>query len=273
MKNENEIANWNGPVGTRWVEFQESMDRRLRPFGAAALAKASLAPGHRVLDVGCGCGDLCLDAAKAVGPTGHVVGLDVSAPMLARAAERAAGATNIELVEHDASTYAVRTPFDAVVSRFGVMFFDDPVAAFTNLAAALRPGGTLSFACWQPMEKNPWITVPLSSMLRVLPPPAPVPEGGPGPFAFADPARVTSILEQAGFTGIGHEGVTASVALGTDLDDAVHFVTKIGPWARLVSDADDATRPRVIEILRQSLASLAPSFALDGVVWVFTATR
>ncbi|MDB4946056.1 MAG: class SAM-dependent methyltransferase [Labilithrix sp.] len=273
MKNESEIASWNGPIGERWVDFQESMDRRIRPFGAAALAKARLAPGQRVLDVGCGCGDLALDAAKAVGDAGHVVGLDVSRPMLARAAERARGLANLELVEHDAATYAVREPFDAIVSRFGVMFFDDPAGAFANLAAALRPGGILAFACWRPMADNPWFAVPLSAMLRVLPAPPPAPADAPGPFAFADPARVTAILGTAGFRDVAHEALTLPVPLGTDLDDALEFVTRIGPSARMLRELDDDTRSRVRDVLRQTLASAGPSFALDGSVWVFTATR
>ena len=271
MKNEAEIEIWNGPIGDRWVEFQESMDARIRPFGAAAVAKANLRAGMRVLDVGCGCGDLTIDAAKVVGATGRAVGLDVSKPMLVRAAERAAGLSNVEWIEHDASTIAVREPFDALISRFGVMFFDDPAAAFKNLHAAMKDAGVVAFACWQAMEKNPWASVPLSAMLRVLPPPAPPAPGAPGPFSFSDPAKVKSILEQAGFSNIEAEPLAHPIKLGADIDEAMRFVTKIGPSARLLRDAEPDAYPRAKEALRETLVTLAPKFELEGAVWLVTA--
>ena len=272
MKNEAEIASWNGVIGDRWVDFQESMDERIRPFGAAAIERAQLRTGMSVLDVGCGCGDLSLDAAKRVGPAGRVVGLDVSKPMLARAAQRAADLSNVEFVEHDAATIAVREPFDALISRFGVMFFDDPVAAFKNLHAALKDAGIVAFACWQPLEKNAWAAVPRSAMLRVLPPPPTPTPGAPGPFAFADPAHVKGILAEAGFSEIAIEPFEHTIRLGKDLADAMTFVTKMGPSARLLLEAEPDVYPRAKEAIRETLTTLGPSFELGGAVWLVTAS-
>jgi SAM-dependent methyltransferase len=271
MTNEAEIANWNGAIGERWALHQESLDAQLRVFRERVLEAASLSPGARVLDVGCGCGDLTLAAARAVGPTGCVVGLDVSRPMLERARARAEGQPNVSFVEHDATTFAADAPFDAVISRFGVMFFADPAAAFANLRRATRPGGALTFVCWQALAKNAWAAVPLSGVLRVIPPPASAPPRAPGPFAFAEGAYVEELLAGSGWRQVSALPVAQPFELGATLEDAVEYATRMGPAARLLREADEATQARARDTLRQALAPFAPRFVLDSAVWLTTA--
>lgn len=271
MSNQSEISNWNGPVGERWVLLQDALDARLQVYGRDVLESARLREGMRVLDVGCGCGGLSLEAARAVGAPGQVVGLDVSRPMLTRARERAKELPNVELVEHDAATFAPSAPFDVVVSRFGVMFFHDPRATFANLRGATKPGGRLAFVCWQSLAKNPCFAVPLSAVLRVVPPPPAALPGAPGPFAFAEPERTRDILMSAGWSAVVLTPAVHPMKLGDTLEEAVSFASRMGPAAGALRDVDDETKARAIEMLRQTLAPLAPHFALDGEVWLVTA--
>jgi SAM-dependent methyltransferase len=271
MKNQAEIERWNGVVGDRWAEHQEALDARLDIYGKDLLTKADLADGMRVLDVGCGCASLTIGAARAVGAAGRVVGLDISRPMLARAQARVKELPNVALVEHDAATFSPDAPFDVVISRFGVMFFDDPAAAFTNVRSATKKGGRLAFACWQPLEKNPWAGVPMSALLRVVPPLPPAPPDAPGPFALAAPDRVRELLARAGWSDVAITPSAHPMTLGATLEEAVEYSSRMGPAARLLQDIDEATTARALEMVRQTLAPLAPGFALDGGVWLVTA--
>src|SRR5271165_255900 len=194
-KNEAEVTYWNSTAGRHWVERQESQDTLLAPILAAALERARLRPGEHVVDIGCGTGASSIALAQQVGPSGQVLGVDVSAPMLARAAERLPPAAPIKFARADATTYNFEPAvFDLLFSRFGVMFFAEPARAFANLRAALKPGGRLTFACWRKFDENGWLQVPLRAAQAHVPPlPRPGPED-PGPFSFADEARVQGIL-------------------------------------------------------------------------------
>lgn len=271
MDNETEIANWNGPIGERWVLLQEALDARLSVFGKDVLERAELREGLRVLDVGCGCGAVTIEAARAVGIAGRVVGLDVSRPMLARGRARTKELPNVELVEHDATTFAPDAPFDFVLSRFGVMFFGDPTAAFANIRSATKQGGGLSFVCWQSLAKNPWAGVPLSAVLSVVPPPPTPPPNAPGPFSLADPGRTRDVLTRAGWSDVVLTAVVHPMTLGGTLDEAVDYAGRIGPAAGALRGTDEETRTRAMEMLRQTLAPFAPTFALEGAVWLVTA--
>ena len=196
-----QIEYWNGAGGLRWVNQQKHTDFMLAPVADILLAKAGVARGASVLDLGCGCGSTTEALSDLVGPAGKVMGLDVSAPMLGIAAQRLAQRKNVDLICADAAQHAFPTPVvDVLVSRFGVMFFGDPTAAFVNFGKALKPGGRLVFTCWRKIDENPWMRVPLHAVYEHVPRlPKPGPED-PGPFSFADVERVKRILVDAGFS-------------------------------------------------------------------------
>ncbi|HEY2733325.1 MAG TPA: class I SAM-dependent methyltransferase, partial [Polyangiales bacterium] len=236
--NEEQIAHWNGVTALRWTERQRVLDRALQVFGQTALARADPRAGERVLDVGCGCGDSTLALAERVGDRGSVIGVDVSAPMLARARVRATGRTSIQLLEADASRASLPRELDLIFSRFGVMFFEDAIAAFAHLRSALRANGRLAFVCWRAFEENPWMHIPVRAVERTLPNVKRQNDDGPGPFAFADAAKLEQRLTAAGFSSIAIERFDADVILSEDsLSDAVAFVLNAGPASRLLSDA------------------------------------
>lgn len=262
------VRYWNEVSGPKWVALQTVIDRQIEPLGRRALARAGLAAGERVLDVGCGCGATSLEAARQVAPGGSVVGLDLSGPMLARARERAAAeaVANAEFLQADAQTATLPGPFDAAVSRFGVMFFDAPALAFTNLRRALRAGGRLSFVCWQGVGRNPWMSVPLAAVTSVLPLPPPAAPDAPGPFAFADESRVRGILAEAGFKDVVVEGVEERLAVGPgDLEGTASFLLSMGPAAVVLRESPEAAA-REAEVLEAVRTALRPHLTPDGVV-------
>ena len=199
--NEDQRTRWNGIDGEYWTSQQDRLDRTLAPVTGPLLAFAAPRAGSTVIDVGCGCGATTIELARAVGPSGRVVGIDLSEPMLALAAERLRKFANTTCLLGDAAELPLRDlGAELIVSRFGVMFFGDPVAAFANLRTGLAAGGRLRFACWRPINENPWLQIPLHAVYEHAPRlPKPDPEE-PGPFAFGDTARVTRILTAAGFT-------------------------------------------------------------------------
>lgn len=277
--NAEQITYWN-EQGQKWVGLQAQLDAQLRPLGVLAMQRASIGTGEQILDVGCGCGETTLDLARQTGPRGAVVGADISAPALVRARQRAdeAGLDNVRFENADAQTCAFAPgSFDLVFSRFGVMFFSDPVAAFANLRRALRPGGRLAFVCWQSVQQNQWMMIPLAALaahVELPPPPAP---GTPGPFAFADADRVRGILTHAGFEAITFEAFDERLVVGGggSLDQAVEFMLQIGPVAAVLRAAGDASRAAVAAAIH---TAVAPFVSPQGVqmaaaAWIVTARR
>jgi SAM-dependent methyltransferase len=253
--NEDQIKYWNEKAGPEWVEMQERMDGYLAAISEALLAFADVRPGMAVLDVGCGTGATSLALARA----GAVVtGADISRPMLEFARKRAQEAgLAIHFAEADASAFPFKPEFDLIISRFGVMFFDDPVAAFTNLRRALKPGGQLAFVCWRSPQENLWASAPVAAakpLLPAQPPPDPL---APGPFAFASRERVADILARAGFAGIRIEPYDGVMSLGKDISFIAAQTLQIGPLSRMIGDADEATRARVIEAVRDAMTRFA----------------
>jgi len=244
--NQDQIDYWNGPAGQRWAEAQQNMDRNMASIHAALVRFAAVKPGERVLDIGCGCGTTSFAFADAAGATGHVTGVDISAPMLGVARARA-GSRPVDFVEADASAYPFKQAFDAVTSRFGVMFFADPGAAFANIRKALKPGGRLAFVCWRAIPENVWAFAPFAAARDLLPAQPPPDPHAPGPFAFADSARLKSILEGAGFADVTIEKLDTVMHMAATAKEAAQFTLGIGPLARAAADADDQTRAKIVE--------------------------
>jgi SAM-dependent methyltransferase len=276
--NADQVAYWNDKAGETWTTFQERIDAVFTPLTQAAIAAAAPAPGEHVIDIGCGCGATVLELARRVTPGGTVLGADISLPMLARATERVAraGLTNVELIVADAQTHAFPpAATDLLFSRFGVMFFADPAAAFANLRLAMREGGRLAFVCWRPMAENTWFSVPLDAARALLPPQPPPDPQAPGPFAFAEPGRIRDILGAAGWSEIDITPANAAMPIAGpgELPRAVEFATRVGILARLLAEADHATREAVREAVAQALRPHdgPEGIVLGGAVWIVSA--
>ena len=252
--NEQQIEYWNGPVGERWAAMQDRIDSAMASISAATLEFAAAKPGERVLDIGCGTGTTTYALAKAVGPGGSVTGVDISRPMLTRARSRGAG---VNFLEADAATHLFHPTHDLVFSRFGVMFFADPVAAFANIKKALKPGGRLAFVCWGEPKDNLWAAAPMQAARDLLPPQEQTDPHAPGPFAFADGERLKGILMKAGYRGIRIEKLPAAMNLGANIEEAVDQSLKIGPLARATAEVDDAVKEKI----RARLRDVLPKFA------------
>jgi len=276
--NEEQRARWNGIDGEYWTVHQDRLDRTLAPVTGPLLAFAAPRAGSTVLDVGCGCGATSLELARAVGPSGRVVAIDLSGPMLALAAERLRPFANTTCLLGDAAELPLGDlGAELVVSRFGVMFFGDPVAAFANLRTGLAAGGRLRFVCWRPINENPWLQIPLHAVYEHAPRlPKPDPEE-PGPFAFADTARVTRILTAAGFTPPTFTplDIQMDVAAGGTLEDAVIQSSAMGPAKRALADQPEDIRAAALESIRLALTPYASAAGvkLPGAVWLVAADR
>ncbi|HYZ48753.1 MAG TPA: methyltransferase domain-containing protein [Sphingomonas sp.] len=275
-QNADQIAYWNGPGGHRWADRQAAQDVLLAPVIDILIDRASPRPGERVLDVGCGSGATTRAFAAAVDPTGHVLGIDVSGPMLARARELTPDNAGIEYVLADATVYPFEpASFDLLASRFGVMFFADPVSSFTNLRKALRPTGRVAFACWREPSDNPWMMTPLQAVYRHVPKLPPMQPEDPGPFAFASEEHVRRILGKAGFAGIALEvcPLSLDLAIGRGLEAAVESALGIGPASRALQDHPEEVRAAAAKSVREVLAPLVDgeSVRLPGSIWLVTA--
>ena len=276
MANAEMAEYWNGRPAETWVTEAERLDTMLAPIGRQLLAAAVLTPGERVLDVGCGNGAISLEAARAVAPDGRVSGLDLSAPMLGVARLRAKEqGIDVDFVQGDAQVASFDQPFDVVVSRFGVMFFDDPEGAFANLAKASRSGGRLCFVCWQEMFANEWIAVPAMAMVNHVGIPELPEPGTPGPFALADAQRTRGLLESAGWSTVTIEEQKDAMRMGRDPEDVVAFMLSDEMGRRLVEGKEPKAVQAGTEATLEALRPYATpeGVVLDGAYWLVTATK
>jgi SAM-dependent methyltransferase len=245
-----QAALWNSLAGQAWVETQDLLDRMFRPFEDLLVEAVRAGSAGRVLDVGCGTGSTTLAIARLLGADGRSVGIDISEPMLAAARARAERETApATFICADAQTYTFApAAFDVIVSRFGVMFFDDSVRAFENLRRAAAQNASLCFIAWRSAAENPFMTAAERAAAPLLPAlPARLPDA-PGQFAFADPQRVHRILEESGWAGIDIRLI--DVACAFPEPDLVRYFTSLGPLGRVLHQADDETRTRVIDTVR-----------------------
>jgi SAM-dependent methyltransferase len=278
IANTAQAEHWNsGDAIAHWLRNEERYDRMLQPFADLILQRAALQPGEQVLDVGCGFGATTFAAARRVAP-GRVLGVDLSGPMLSVARDRAAGSglASVSFEHGDVQVYPFGPPrFDAVVSRFGVMFFEDPVAAFANIRSAVRPGGRLVFACWQPLAANDWLLVPGAALAEHVPPGDFGTAAGPGMFAFADQNLVHEILASAGWTGIQitPQKVSLLVGGGGSVDDTAEFLRTATIGRTMLEGADEATTGRALAAVRAALARHADTEGvhLGAGVWLVQA--
>lgn len=267
---------WNAEGGEVWVRSQDLLDRLNAPIGEAVVARADPGPGRRALDVGCGAGATTLAMARRLGPDGSCVGVDVSGPLLALARRRAEAETaaHAAFVEADAQDHAFAPgEFDVILSRFGVMFFTDPDAAFANLRRALRPDGELVFACWRSPADNPLTQVALETAAPLLSQPPPPPREGPGRFAFADPDHVRGVLARSGWRDV--EIAPLDAPMPVTLDEMMILSLELGTLGPILRREDAAVRARVTEAVKARLRT----YVEDGVVplaaacWLVTARR
>ncbi|MCS3449724.1 MULTISPECIES: class I SAM-dependent methyltransferase [Bradyrhizobium] len=275
-QNADQIAYWNGPGGQRWATRQAAQDIVLQPVLDLLVDRAAPKAGERVVDVGCGSGASSFALAAKVAPAGHVLGVDVSEPMLTRARQSAPQGLPVEFALADATVYPfVSESFDLLASRFGVMFFADPVVSFANLHKAMKPTGRLAFACWQEPRENPFFMTPLAAVYKHVPKLPPLGPEDPGPFAFASEARVKRILGEAGFSGIAMEPcrIVLDVATGRGIDAAIQGALEIGPASRALEGHPDEVRATAIASMREALAPFVKGDAvlLPGAIWIVTA--
>ncbi len=228
-----QIEYWNTSAGERWTRWHKDIDRIFAPFKAETIKALAPQPGERVIDVGCGAGDTSLAIAEHVQSRGYVLGVDVSQPLLKLAQARAAVTPEypVEFVIADAATHALPpASFDALFSRFGVMFFADPYAAFAHLRRALKPKGRVVFCCWRDRRINAWVRIGVQAARKLVSDlPAPPGPDEPGPFSFADEARIRRVLGTAGFTDITTETFDPTLDFGDDAAYAAEFLTTVGP--------------------------------------------
>jgi ubiquinone/menaquinone biosynthesis C-methylase UbiE len=275
-RNADQIVYWNGPGGQHWTDRQPVQDILLAPVSQALIERAKAKAGERVIDVGCGCGSTSIELAQRVAPDGFVLGIDISAPMLSRARELAPKNLPVDFALADATVYPFDVgSFDLLTSRFGVMFFADPVLSFANLRQAMRRSGRLAFACWREPRENPWMMVPLQAAYKHVPKLPQLGPEDPGPFAFAAEERVNRILREAGFTDIRMEArdLSLDLAIGRGLDAAVQGALEIGPASRALAEQPAEVRAAATNSIREALTRFVrgQSVLMPAAIWLVTA--
>ncbi len=266
---------WNEQGGEKWVQNIDHIDRVIGVFNSHLLSAAAPRAGERVLDVGCGSGTISAALAHYVGTKGEVLGVDISAVILEDARTRQAGISNLRLELGDAASFEFESNyFDLFTSRFGVMFFDEPVDAFRNLRTALKPDGRTAFICWRALAENPWMAAAAAAAFEILPRPEPPDPDAPGPFSLADPDKLTTLLESAGFNAIQIDAVDELFNLGP-LDGALDFLSQMGPAATALQEASESDARAAVDAIRDVLSNYLSdgSVRMPGAVWLVRASR
>lgn len=271
---------WNDTLEPKFTRYRHVLVGGLGKHSEKIFPKLPVAQGHHVLDVGCGFGDTAIQLAQRVGPGGCVIGVDCVEGFLALAREDAAeaGIGNVDFQRGDAQTAPFEPKFDFAFSRFGTMFFANPVAALRNIRKALKPGAPFTMIVWRTIDDNPWLRLPKEVALQFLPPPPPDGQScGPGPFSMADEQLVRMQMKGAGFTGtIAFERIDAPIRVGNDIDDAIGFQIALGPAGEIYREAGELAKQRHDALYKALSDALAPYQKPDGVYlgsssWMITA--
>ncbi|MGH8259917.1 MAG: class I SAM-dependent methyltransferase, partial [Steroidobacteraceae bacterium] len=256
---ETAAEDWSGEMGERWLKHLDRFEGMIAPVGRALMEHAAFGAGERVIDIGCGAGATSVEIGRRVGPRGAVLGLDISSQLVAAAEQRAraAGTGNVRFRCGDAASAALQeAPFDRLFSRFGVMFFPDPAAAFRQLRTFVRSGGRADFSVWAPARENAWVAQMMGVLGQLIELPAPVPRA-PGPFALDDPQYVRELLEHAGFSAVKLEtwhGEQPIGGPGARPADAVSFVLEAMSFGKVLDDAGPDVRAQAIARLTELFA-------------------
>lgn len=270
---------WNGDSGERWAANLARLDVMLEDFGHAAILAADAQPGEQVLDIGCGSGTSTFVLADKVGASGFVLGVDISGQLVELARAAAPDRGPVEFRCADAATSSLPADrFDLLFSRFGVMFFDDPTAAFAHMRGALKPGGRLAFVCWRGAQDNDWVRLPMAA-IRDIVQLVPADPHAPGPFAFGNRSRLAEILAAAGFTDIAIAPFDTSLSYGRGetreaaIDDALDMAFQVGPLSRAIAGQSGDVRDRAAAAVRAAFAERPgeTSVLIDGAAWIVTA--
>jgi len=270
---------WNEILAPKFIKYKHVLVDGLSHHSNAIFPDLEVNPGERVLDVGCGFGDTACMLAERVGPTGEVIGIDCCDTFMEDGRRDAAkrGLSNVSFIEGDVETYPFEGDYDMVFSRFGTMFFSNPVAAMKNMRRALKPGGRMTLIVWRDRADNPWLQAAKEIALRHLPEPgADAQTCGPGPFSQANQEMVTGQLKAAGFGEIGFKRVDAKVLMGRDAEDATGFQIALGPMGEIYREAGDLAHEKHDAIVADLNALYAPHTGPDGIFmdsssWVISA--
>lgn len=281
VSNDEFTAFWNDVLVAKFERFRNIMLDGLSYHSRIPFRTLDVPSGAKVLDVGCGWGDTAIELARMAGPTGSVLGLDCCNAFLekGRTDARAAGLSNVRFVVADVQTHRFLPEYDLCFSRFGMMFFSNPVAAMRNVRSALKPGGRLVFITWRTIDDNPWLGVPKKVALGFLPPPGDdAATCGPGPFSMANPDVVTAQLKAAGFVDVHFTRTDGPVMVGRDVEQAMAFQLALGPAGEIVREAGAEAERRKSEIEAALRAELARHVGAGGVVmqsssWTITARK
>jgi SAM-dependent methyltransferase len=273
---------WNGNAGKKWASLANNQDTLLGKLGEVTMDSAGLSPGQTVLDIGCGSGGSTFEISRRIGADGTVWGVDISKPMLDIATARLTshGIGNVKFSEADVTTFDFTDHFfDVAFSRFGVMFFEDPVASFSSIANSLKSKGVLAFCCWRSLSKNEWFELPLNVGLKYCdrsdPMDAAGPSYAPGPMAFKDQDRIDKILNESGFSNISIEDYKSTLVVGPTPIIAANNLMDVGPLYRLIQNSDDNIKALVKTELKQQLTHhVTPKgVELNSNVWIVTASK
>ena len=268
--NDQFTAFWNDVLVAKFERFRNILLDGMTYHSQVPLGRLELPRGSRAVDVGCGWGDTAIELAKKVGPQGFVLGLDCCDAFLEKGRRDAEGAGlgNVRFVAADVQTYRFEPEFDFGFSRFGMMFFANPVAAMRNVRSALKPGARLMFITWRPIAENPWLEVPKKIALEFLSPPGEDGQScGPGPFSMANPDVVRAQLNAAGFVDAEFEAIDGDVMIGGSVEQAVEFQLALGPAGEIFREAGalaEKRRPEIEAALRRELAR----YQRGGQVWM-----